>query len=108
MEVLDVVVPPNTTPIAVTYKPETTVANLISQVKDRLQSDIPNCGIFFPRYGMWLDEANLLFNYNFTEQNKVEFRARVDQIVVRIYICDYDLTIAIKVMPTQTTTGYLT
>lgn len=52
---------------------------------------------------MWLEETQYLVSYNFTERNDLEFRTRADQIVIRVYLSDFDLTIAIKVLPSQTT-----
>lgn len=106
-EILNVLVPPNIEPLVITFGSETTVMALISIIKEKVGLDLPNSAIFFPRFGMWLDESHQLFNYNFLDDNIVEFRVRANQIVLRIYIFELDLTIAIKVLPSQTASGIL-
>jgi mevalonate kinase len=87
---------------------EKTVAELITRVEEMLQSSTANVGIFFSKYGMWLDEKLCLFNYNFDDDNQLlEYRTRADQVLVRIYISTYELTFAIKVLPSQRTAGSL-
>jgi mevalonate kinase len=82
-------------------------AEIISQVEEMLNSPTENGGIFFSKYGMWLNETLPLINYNFEDNQLLEYRTRSNQVLIRIYISTYDLTFAVKALSSQTGAGIL-
>ncbi|KAI8915557.1 ras guanine nucleotide exchange factor domain-containing protein [Gorgonomyces haynaldii] len=98
---LQVAVPPQPGTATYNFGYDMLVCDLIATLKQKHAMDQPNVGLYYPSFGMWLDETKTLLSYNF-EQGHVELRAMANQIVVRIYLAEFDQTIAIRVLPNQT------
>lgn len=102
---ITVTVPPSKLKTTVQITTELTVALLIDKMNSTLDQPLANGELYFPKYGMWLEDVQYLANYNFTSQNTLEFREKANMLLVRIYLCDFDVTIATKALPSQTGGG---
>lgn len=82
--------------------PSSRIQQVISEIKEISSQDISNGGLYLSRLGAWLDEERQLFQYTIGDDDILEFRTKANQAVLRILIFDFQVTIAIKVLPDMT------
>jgi hypothetical protein len=99
VEQLRLIVPPSIEDVFFEYEYNVLVSDAIKQLKEKCLVGEQACGLYNPRLGMWLDSSKALFTYEL-EENRMELRALVNEMLVRVHLADFDQRIAIKVLPT--------
>ena len=99
VEQLRLIVPPSTEDVFFEYNYQILVSDAIKQLKEKFLLGEQAWGLYNPRLGMWLDSSKALFTYEL-EENRMELRALVNEMLVRVHLADFDQRIAIKVLPT--------
>ncbi|KAI8820233.1 ras guanine nucleotide exchange factor domain-containing protein [Fimicolochytrium jonesii] len=96
-------VPPSPTQQSLEYGFDVTVREAVAQLKAANpgeHSKDAKYGLYYPRLALWLDDGRTLFSYDLTsERNHLEFRALVNQFLLRIYLVEFNQKIALKVLP---------
>ncbi|KAJ3017392.1 hypothetical protein HKX48_003567 [Thoreauomyces humboldtii] len=102
-----VIVPPSTTPHPFSYGFTLLVRDAVASLRAThlpasLSTTAPvdaKYGLYYPRLGIWLDDARTLFSYDLHPEKSLELRALANQFLMRIYLPEFDQKIALRVLP---------
>jgi hypothetical protein len=84
--------------VSVAATPAITISNF---EKEHPELQMPNAGFYYPRFGMWIEGEKLLLNYNISAQDSLQYRTKANQVILRIYLQEFDFTFAIKALQNQ-------
>ncbi|TPX31310.1 hypothetical protein SmJEL517_g05330 [Synchytrium microbalum] len=94
-------IPPSSTKHTFEYNFDLTIKDAVANLlKDHLPTEEGRYGLYYPRFGIWLDDTKALFQYDIVQEIPVELRALAAEFLMRIQVPEFDTKFGIKVLPT--------
>ncbi|KAI9011465.1 ras guanine nucleotide exchange factor domain-containing protein [Gaertneriomyces semiglobifer] len=103
-----VIVPPSSVRHTLEYGFDAVVKDVVAKLREEhVGNKEEKYGLYYPRYGIWLEDGKTLFSYDLQPEHHLELRALANQFLLRIYLPQFDQKIALKALPNLRTSDVI-